>query len=293
MNCCQHLFSVLKKNIRPFTRYLSSRRVMASDHIDRTADSSRNEIISLATVVGMRDESKTVKSLTLKVEDGRFTFKAGQWVDMFIPGVETVGGFSMCSSPLRLLQKSTMDLAVKYSKHPPAHWIHTQCKEGDQVNIRVGGDFYFDPALHQDNDLLLIAGGVGINPLYSIINEVADLKKGGNPNVFTGNVSLLYSARNLEELIFKEQLSDIHRNCENIMCQFHVTQEGDMFTKFENVFLLGGRINKGVLTACFDWLKKEKTHAYICGPSHMIEDMEKHLADLGLNESCIHFEKWW
>jgi hypothetical protein len=47
-------------------------------------------------------------------------------VDMYIPGVETVGGFSMCSSPLKLEREQCMDLAVKYSKHPPAYWIHSK-----------------------------------------------------------------------------------------------------------------------------------------------------------------------
>lgn len=44
---------------------------------------------------------------------------------MFIPGLETVGGFSMCSSPQDLATKGTLTLAIKYSTHPPAHWIHT------------------------------------------------------------------------------------------------------------------------------------------------------------------------
>ena len=47
-------------------------------------------------------------------------------IDMMIPGLETVGGFSMCSSPLLLQTHQHMELAVKYSKHPPAYWIHTQ-----------------------------------------------------------------------------------------------------------------------------------------------------------------------
>lgn len=46
-------------------------------------------------------------------------------VDFFIPGVETVGGFSMCSSPGLLQREGVVELAVKYTKHPPAHWIHS------------------------------------------------------------------------------------------------------------------------------------------------------------------------
>ena len=47
-------------------------------------------------------------------------------VDFFIPGVETVGGFSICSSPKTLKDTSTIELAVKYSDHPPALWVHTK-----------------------------------------------------------------------------------------------------------------------------------------------------------------------
>lgn len=46
-------------------------------------------------------------------------------VDLFIPGVEKVGGFSMCSSPALLQREGVVELAVKYSRHPPAHWVHS------------------------------------------------------------------------------------------------------------------------------------------------------------------------
>lgn len=32
----------------------------------------------------------------------------------------------MCSSPGLLLREGVIELAVKYAKHPPAHWIHTE-----------------------------------------------------------------------------------------------------------------------------------------------------------------------
>ena len=47
-------------------------------------------------------------------------------VDFFIPGVQTVGGFSICSSPKDLKDKKTIELAVKFNKHPPALWVHTK-----------------------------------------------------------------------------------------------------------------------------------------------------------------------
>ena len=47
-------------------------------------------------------------------------------VDMFIPTVDVVGGFSMSSSPQRLATEGVLELAVKYALHPPAFWVHTQ-----------------------------------------------------------------------------------------------------------------------------------------------------------------------
>lgn len=47
-------------------------------------------------------------------------------VDFTIPDMEKVGGFSVCSSPGLLHRERCIDLAVKYTEHPPAHWIHTK-----------------------------------------------------------------------------------------------------------------------------------------------------------------------
>ena len=47
-------------------------------------------------------------------------------VDFTIPGIDVVGGYSMCSSPQLLQKERLMELSVKYSSHPPAYWIHKQ-----------------------------------------------------------------------------------------------------------------------------------------------------------------------
>ncbi|XP_025924401.1 oxidoreductase NAD-binding domain-containing protein 1 isoform X3 [Apteryx mantelli] len=96
------------------------------DHLERTANNFRQEMISQAKVCGITNESETVKRLRLAITNKDFTFKAGQWVDFFIPGVSVVGGFSICSSPGLLERDGILELAVKRAVHPPAHWIHTE-----------------------------------------------------------------------------------------------------------------------------------------------------------------------
>lgn len=79
-----------------------------------------------------------------------------------------------------------------------------QCKSGDTLLLRAGGDFYLDPQAGEENpsDVLLIAGGVGINPLYSMIQHLADLNQSPD-GPYRANVLMLYSARTYPELIFK------------------------------------------------------------------------------------------
>ncbi len=71
--------------------------------------------------------SPTVKSVRIKVEteeSDKAGFYAGQWLDLFISGIKITGGFSMTSSPQEFQESRVLDLAVKYSDHPPARWVH-------------------------------------------------------------------------------------------------------------------------------------------------------------------------
>lgn len=74
--------------------------------------------------------------------------------------------------------------------------------------MRVGGDFFFDPLPSDPTmDLLLVAGGVGINPLYSILLHATDLlhrsQASGGRDYNIGSAHLCYSAKNTQELLFK------------------------------------------------------------------------------------------
>lgn len=76
----------------------------------------------------------------------------------------------------------------------------SQCQIGSEVMIRVGGDFLYSPTKDAPpHGLLLLAAGVGINPIYSILQHAVHLR-GEGQNI---RVYVLYSAKTKEELIFK------------------------------------------------------------------------------------------
>ncbi|KAI9526884.1 hypothetical protein NQZ68_035157 [Dissostichus eleginoides] len=309
------------------TRNMSSKRKM--DHLERTAGNNRQNALYPAEVRGIINESETVKRLRIAVPPD-FSFKAGQWwededeekevggtyvcgrsifmmppraveslshvVDLFIPGVEKVGGFSMCSGPGLLQREGIVELAIKYAKHPPAHWVHTMCTVGSQVAMRVGGDFFFDPSPSDPSvDLLLVAGGVGINPLYSILLHTSDLLRrnqaSGGRDFNIGSAHLCYSANNTQELLFK---SSIIAACQEfpdeLSCDLHVTQQITDVDSHLQPFINRGRITEEELRSHVDL---QRTLCFLCGPPPMIETLSKTLLDFGLPKDRILFEKWW
>lgn len=128
-------------------------------------------------------------------------------MDVFLPDVDQVGGFSMVSPPCLLEQTGQIELAIKKSGWPPAHWVHTCCKAGDKFHIRVGGDFHYDPLMDSKMpDMIFIAGGVGINPLLSIIRQLQFVHRKMdkiNRKNFPRKITLLYSAKTEDEILFK------------------------------------------------------------------------------------------
>jgi len=178
------------------------------------------DLVSLATIKEIKDVSPFVRWLEMEVHNRDMTFKAGQWVDFFVPGSTIVGCFSICSTPKRLKDEGRLELAITYSESPPAKWVHFKCHIGDQVSIKIGGDFFWDPTeLHQSEftnfeyDLLLIAGGIGINPIHSIFRSAYEVRQQwpekrvveGAPKCTT----LLFSGKTMEELLFRDSIEDI------------------------------------------------------------------------------------
>ncbi|XP_062867796.1 oxidoreductase NAD-binding domain-containing protein 1 [Trichomycterus rosablanca] len=270
------------------TRTMSTWQV---DHLERTANVYRQAVLYPARVCSIANESDLVKRLRLEVLHPKFSFRAGQWVDFIIPGMEKVGGFSVCSSPGLLHRERCIDLAVKYTQHPPAHWIHTKCTVGSEVEVRVGGEFYFDPAPSDPAvDLLLVAGGVGINPLYSILMHSADLLQLLH-SYAPGNIHLCYSAKNTNELLFRNSIVKICQEFpDKISCDFHVTRQDFEIEQKLHPYTTSERISKEVLRS---HVNPKRTLCYLCGPPPMIESVSIDLQHLGLSEDRILFEKWW
>ena len=230
-----------------------------------------------AHITAIRQETRTVKSFQMDLGDAPFTFMPGQWLDLYLDDPElglVVGGFSMTSSPV---QKGYVGLAVKRIPEGQASvYLHDRMAVGDQVSLDGGyEDFYYHEGM--GDSLVLVAGGIGITPLMSMIRYVDEAG-------LAVMVKLLYSSSAPSELVFCQELEAIAARNTQISCHFTVTSPGD-----EPWDGRVGRIDLGML---------EEHGAvgadlyFLCGPRGMPRDVASELAVLGVDGSRIRSEEW-
>lgn len=127
--------------------------------------------------------------------DLRLAHEPGQFVQLTVFGVGEAP-ISITSSPSRSI--GTFELAIR-KVGDLTNAIHS-LSPGRIVGVRGPFGRGFPLARFRGKDLLLVAGGCGMAPLRSLINQVLDER--GN----YGNVQILYGVKSPAEFMFKEEL---------------------------------------------------------------------------------------
>lgn len=226
-----------------------------------------------ATITAIRQGTPTVKVFTIRT-DAPFHYRPGQWLDCYvdIDGQQEVGGYSMTSSPLA----DHVELAIKYSdSNPVTRFLHQRASVGQRLVLDGGyGECCYESGTA--GSLVLIAGGIGLTPLMSIIRYAT----AATPDV---PVTLLYSATSSDELIFRDELEALAARAPRFRCLFFVTRGPADGT------LRAGHIDREVLQGYTD----PDAVYFVCGPPAMIDSMAAHLAALGVPADRVRFERWW
>ncbi len=232
-----------------------------------------------ARLITIQTETPTVKRLTLEVERP-FSFKAGQWLDLFWnhDGHQDVLGLSICSAAMEVNQ--TLDLAIKLSAHPVAQHLHSQAQLGEtfQISPHGMGDVFFLPEM--GDQVVLIAGGIGVTPLLSIFRTVANRWS-------ECQASLIYSAADPAEFAFLSDIQAICEASERMQAWFNLSRATT--NAMPGWIDHQGRISES-------WLKQlaipQLAHYYLCGPQKMLFEVEQLLLKMGVMKALIHYEAW-
>jgi ferredoxin-NADP reductase len=233
----------------------------------------------LATAVALRDETPTVRTIgfTLPQWTGHL---AGQHIDVRLTaedGYQAERSYSIASVAE---EPGQMEITVeRIAEGEVSPFLTAELIVGDTLEIRgpIGG--YFTWRANTKAPLMLIAGGSGVVPLMSMLRT-------RDGSTMRGPTGLLYSARNLDSIIYRAELDRLAAKNDGLRVTYTLTRESPTEWQGER-----GRVDDRML----------KMHAispdqrpviFVCGPTVFVEVVAEHLLRLGHSEASIKTERF-
>lgn len=235
---------------------------------------------------------RSVCSLYLTAEDGSLLppFKPGQFVSVEVPGGD--GGpirrcYSLSEMPMR--PQRHYRISVKRLGTPegsaagtPNGVASTRIVEGigkgDLIHVAPpAGSFVLDP--HASPSIVLIAGGIGITPLMSMLKWLVASRS-------RCDIWLIYSVRNGAEHAFRNEILRLREAAPNLATIVFYSQPTARCRPGID-YDYAGRIDLKLLSP----LLSARTHTfYVCGPDGMMEGVTRGLREKGVDPADIRTE---
>jgi ferredoxin-NADP reductase/sterol desaturase/sphingolipid hydroxylase (fatty acid hydroxylase superfamily) len=246
-----------------------------TDTVFNEVRSRKNGVIKMNTkyfplkISKIVKETEDVRSVYFESVSKDFSdYFPGQYLNvrMKIDGKNHDRIFSLSSSPVKdKFLRITMKLNGVFTHH-----IFNKAKPGDVIEALLPcGDFYIKPnPLHSIN-YLMIAGGSGVTPLYSMIRSILQTES-------NSTVTLFYSNKSPETKIFADEI--------NLLIQ--------TFRNFKVVDFYSGvaRLSQKDIQNFID--SNQNPQIYTCGPTSLKSAVKKYLREIKIDESISHDEEF-
>ena len=216
-------------------------------------------------IIAAKQMTATEKWFDIKLEDGRLDHEPGQFVQVELYGIGEAP-ISICSSPTK---RGSFELTVRAAGRLTKA-MHALDK-GDWVGIRGPFGKPFPVKLMTGNDLLFVAGGLGIAPLRSLINYVID-----NRREF-GKVDILLGCKSPSDMLFGDEVAAWQKRLD---VEFSCTVDRKDPDWKGNVGLITSLLPGVTITP-------EKTFAVVVGPPIMYKFVIAELLKKNLPERQI------
>jgi ferredoxin-NADP reductase len=209
----------------------------------------------VATVTSLTDETESVRTIALDLPDWP-GHQAGQHLDVRLTaddGYAAERSYSIASAtgePVAITVERLDDGEV-------SPYLTQELRPGDQMEVRgpIGNWFTWEP--HDGGPLLLIAGGSGVVPLRAILRH---RQRTGS----TVPARLLYSARSLEDVIYRDELGQYGDGAE---VRYTLTRHQP-----PGWGGWSGRVDDAML-ARVAWPASQRPLAFVCGPTPFVEEV--------------------
>lgn len=227
------------------------------------------------TVESIVDLTPTIKGIFLRVEEG-LEFQAGQYINLYIPGLDEPRAFSIASAPSN---SNLIELNIR--KVPgglATSWIHDDLEVGQALKFSGPLGRFF--TRHSDpNAVIFIAGGSGLSSPKSMILELLE-------NGDSRQITLFQGARNSSELYYQELFEELTQQYPQFR-YFPVLSDEPEASDWQGE---RGFVHEAAIRIYDNDFRNHK--AYLCGPPPMIEAAIRGLMRGRLFERDIHIEKF-
>lgn len=178
--------------------------------------------------------------------------------------------FTLSSSPSR---PQTIEMTIR-SCGDWTHQIHT-LQEGNRAYIEGPYGLFSYSLLPRDQEIIFIAGGIGITPMLSMLRHMADTDA-------QGPVTLIWSNQTRAHLFNRDQLDALAKQLTDFSWV-------PIFTREKTEEETSGRLDGKMLTSLLKG-KNRDAAIFICGPPQMIQQVGKSLQRIGFSPRHIHTE---
>lgn len=228
---------------------------------------------SPAVIVALRALTADTTLFTLSTEADHCaasSFLPGQFLELSLPGIGEIP-VSYCGVPS---PDGRIELCIRHVGHvtEPLKAV----VPGDAVGVRGPFGHGFPLSSYAGQDLLLIAGGLGMAPIRALLRALLSQRER------FGRLILVYGAREAGALLFLDELLELKRR-ETIELHLGVDRPG---------YCLVGPpdCRVALLPALLDRLEidPERTSAAICGPPVVYPFLVTGLQLMGIADERIH-----
>jgi len=230
-------------------------------------------------VTAVRDETPTVRSLTLGLPDWP-GHRPGQHVDLRLTaedGYSVERSYSIASEPERA---GEIDITVeRIPDGEVSPFLHEVVVVGDRLEVRgpIGGYFVWEAPL--GGPLFLIGGGSGVVPLMAMVRHRA---RAG----MAVPARLLLSSRGADEIIYRAELDELSAQGDGFQVVHTLTrQQPTGWTGYSR------RIDEAMLAEVSEALGPNP-RTYLCGPTALVESAANALVRLGLTPDRVRTERF-
>jgi NAD(P)H-flavin reductase len=218
------------------------------------------------TITNIIDETPTIKTFVLDLNDQQFSFDAGQFIELTIPGVGEAP-FTPSSSPY---DKNKLEMTImKVGKVTSA--LFSQ-QVGATLAVRGPFGKRYPIEMYEGKEVYIVGGGVGLAPLrslfFALMENVKKYKK----------IYICYGARTTQDIVYKQQIP-LWKTWKGVDIQQSV-DVGDNTWK--------GKV--GVVTILLDDLAGNTKNmiGVVCGPPIMMKFATIKLLEKGFDGNNIY-----